>query len=157
MVRNVSMIIVQDQIRSLFIFFVYNLDLLSLLHCFFVFALFFFVTFRFVLYHFFFFFLIFFILFLQKNTFVIKYRDFPTLCARQRIGVVVIASVVVDVVVGVVVGIVASLCHWCSCGIALRASWYSCRWYCIVLVGGLFVFFLLHSYRVVLLVSLAFV
>ena len=63
-----------------------------------------------------------------------KYRDFPTLCARQRIGVVlvgVIAGVVVDVVVGVVVGIVASLCRWCSCGIALRASWYSCRWYCV--------------------------
>ena len=40
-----------------------------------------------------------------------KYSDFPTLCARQCIGVVlvgVIASVVVDVVVGVVVGIVAS-------------------------------------------------
>src|SRR5260363_154030 len=45
--------IVQDQIRSLFIFFVYNLDLLSLLHCFFIFVCFFllsFVLFRLVLF-----------------------------------------------------------------------------------------------------------
>src|SRR5260363_246337 len=123
------MIIVQDQIRSLFIFFVYNLDLLSLLHCFFVFALFFFFTF------FFFYLLLFFNFFLfyfyKKTLFGMKYKDFLTLCARQRIGVVVIAGVVVDVIVGVVVGIVTSLCRWCSCGIALRASCYSCRCYCV--------------------------
>ena len=92
-----------------------------------------------------------------------KYRDFLTLCARQRIGVVlvgVIAGVVVDVVVGVVVGIVTSLCRWCSCGIALRASWYSCRWYCVDFQCSCrwsICFFLLRSYGVVLLVSLAFV
>src|SRR5260363_380455 len=59
------MIVPQDQIRSLFIFFVYNLDLLSILHCFFVFLLFFFgfVSFFFVLFFFFFFFFFFFVFF----------------------------------------------------------------------------------------------
>src|SRR5260363_312572 len=77
MFRNVSMIMVQDQIRS---FFVYNLNLLLLLHCFFIFSLFFwfrFVLFSFVLFFYFFFFFFFiyyfliffyFISILYKNT-----------------------------------------------------------------------------------------
>src|SRR5260364_411322 len=123
------MIIVQDQIRSLFIFFVYNLDLLSLLYCFFIFALFFLLRFISFSIIFFFYLLLFFnfVYFIstKKTLFGMKYKNFLTLCARQRIGVVlvgVITGVVVDVIVGVIIGIVASLCHWCSCGIALRAS-----------------------------------
>src|SRR5260364_115222 len=122
MVQNVSMIIVQDQIRSLFIFFVYNLDLLSLLHCFSFSVCFFLLRFVSFIIIFFFFFIFFFYFISTKTLFGMKYSDFLTLCARHRIGVVlvgVIASIVVDVIVGVVVGIVASLCHWCSCGIAL--------------------------------------
>src|SRR5260363_235663 len=129
------MIVVQDQIRSLFIFFVYNFDLLFFLHCFFRFRFVFFCYVSFCLVSFFFFYLLlffnFFILFYNKTLFGMKNSNFLTLCARQHIGVVLIAGVVVDVVIGVIVGIVASLCHWCSCGIALRVSWYSCRWYCI--------------------------
>src|SRR5260363_192918 len=76
MFRNVSMIVVQDQIRF---FFVYNLDLLLLLYCFFIFSLFFFlffffffVFFSFVFFFHFFLFIIFlffyFISILYKNT-----------------------------------------------------------------------------------------
>src|SRR5260363_329725 len=90
------MIVVQDQIRS---FFVYNLDLLLLLHCFFIFCLFFLVSFcffyfRFVLLIFFFiyYFLIFFILFLYftnpptLNSLALykKSNNFSPLCAALQ-------------------------------------------------------------------------
>src|SRR5260363_410352 len=93
MVRNVSIIIVQNQIRSLFIFFAYNLDLLSILHCFFifVFVLIFlvrFISFNFVLFFFIFFYLLLFNLFYfifttNTNPNFWKSNDLSKLCASQ--------------------------------------------------------------------------
>src|SRR5260364_155026 len=85
MVQNVSMIMVQDQIRSLFIlFFAYNLDFLSILHCFFVFVFifilifFWFISFRFVFFCFVSFFFLFFSL-LLFIFFILFLQQIPTL------------------------------------------------------------------------------
>ena len=130
------MIIVQDQIRSLFIFFVYNLDLLSLLHCFFIFALFFFCYVSFRLLSFFFFYLLLFFNFFYfistKKIFFLSSLLFSSLLftslrisshlfASLHFSLLLFASL--GVVVGVVVGVMSlARCCWCSCGMALRAS-----------------------------------